>query len=105
MAKKWRDLVAPLHADPVRHATIERMTQAMADVHQLAAVSESRGLPQPGVFRIKHEPDAYLSTLANYLAAIGGRLEIRAVLPDERIELSFPESSDDNACEDDDRGQ
>lgn len=116
MAKKWRDLVAPLHADPVRHAEIERMTQAMEDIHQLAAMRERRGLSQrqaaptlkraqPSDFRIEHEGDVYLSTLASYLAAIGGRLEIRAVFPDETIDLVFPEGSKDDACGDGGRVQ
>ena len=102
MAKKWRDLVAPLYADPVQRILIEQEKRAMEDVHALAKMREERGLSQrqvanalhvsqPSVFRIEHERDVYLSTLASYVEAMGGHLEVRAVFPDQTIDLLIQE--------------
>jgi hypothetical protein len=37
--------------------------------------------------KIEHMPDIYFSTLRNHVAALGGGLEINAVLPDQTIRL------------------
>ena len=37
--------------------------------------------------RIEHEEDVYLSTLRNYVEALGRRLEIAAVFPDQVLRL------------------
>jgi transcriptional regulator with XRE-family HTH domain len=73
----------------------------MADVLTLAALRETRGLTQtavaqalevsqPNVARIEAREDHYLSTLSEYIAALGGHLEITAVFPDQRISLVVP---------------
>jgi hypothetical protein len=50
------------------------------------------GTSQANVWRIEHEEDIYLSTLRRYVDALGGRLEIAAVFPDETIRLMPAES-------------
>jgi DNA-binding XRE family transcriptional regulator len=58
-----------------------------------AAVARALEVSQPNVSRIEQEDDVYLSTLARYIAALGGHLEVRAVFPDETITvLREPES-------------
>jgi hypothetical protein len=42
---------------------------------------------QANVSQIEHTADIYLSTLRSYVEALGGRLEINAVFPDETIGL------------------
>jgi hypothetical protein len=37
------------------------------------------------VSRIEQEEDVYLSTLARYVAALGGHLEVLAVFPEETV--------------------
>jgi hypothetical protein len=37
------------------------------------------------VWKIEHRTDIYLSTLAVYVEALGGKLEIRAVFPDREM--------------------
>jgi hypothetical protein len=100
--RKFRDLVAPLMADPVRRAQVEAGVRAMNDISALAALRERRdakqsavvgapGVSQQNVSELKlstnDEEDVYLSTLRHYVEALGGRLEITAVFPDETIRL------------------
>ena len=44
-------------------------------------------MSQPNVSRIEQEEDVYLSTLARYVAALGGHLEVLAVFEDETVTL------------------
>jgi hypothetical protein len=45
----------------------------------------SPGVSQSNVSRIEQEEDVYLSTLARYIAALGGHLEVLAVFPEETV--------------------
>jgi hypothetical protein len=100
--KKFRDLVAPIMADPARRARIEARMRAMDDIIALTALSErhgaeppaaagASGVSQPAVSQLEigmdGEKDVYLSTLRHYIEALGGRLEMTAVFPDETIRL------------------
>jgi hypothetical protein len=42
---------------------------------------------QANVSRIERQDDLYLSTLGEYVAALGGHLELHAVFPDQVIAL------------------
>jgi hypothetical protein len=44
------------------------------------------------VSQIESRHDIYLSTLSAYVEALGGRLEVNAVFPDETIRLIAAES-------------
>jgi DNA-binding XRE family transcriptional regulator len=60
-----------------------------------AATAEALAVSQPSISRIEQEDDLCLSTLARYVAALGGHLEIQAVFPDETITaLREPHSAD-----------
>ena len=100
--RKFRDLAAPIMADPVRRARVEAGVRAMNDISALAALRERRYAKQEGVARAPgaSQPnvselelgtsdgeDVYLSTLCHYIEALGGRLEITAIFPDETIRL------------------
>ena len=98
--KKWRELAAEIDNDPVRRAHVEEAVRAMDVVRELAQMREERGATQgdvaaglgtsqPNVSRIEHEEDIFLSTLRDYIGALGGRLEVRAVFPDgQTIDLT-----------------
>ena len=64
-----------------------RRARALTQV-QLA---EALGVSQAQVSRIEKQADLYLSTLASYIEAMGGELELHAVFPDsgERVWLSI----------------
>ena len=52
-----------------------------------AVIAEALEVSQPNVSRIEQQDDVYLSTLARYVAALGGHLEVTAVFPEETITL------------------
>jgi len=51
-------------------------------------LAEALGVNQGEVSKIEHRTDIYLSTLAEYVEALGGRLEIRAVFPDREMRIT-----------------
>ncbi len=72
--------------------------RAIEDATRLADLRERSGktqrelaevmkVTQENISRIERANDAYLSTLAGYVEALGGRLELNAVFPDEVILL------------------
>ena len=96
--KKFKVLSAPINADPVRRARVEEHKRAILDALALAELRESRHVTQQevagalatsqaNVSRIEHQDDLYLSTLSGYVAALGGRLEIAAVFPEQTVRL------------------
>jgi DNA-binding XRE family transcriptional regulator len=103
--RKFRDIAAHINADPVHRAHIEEEMRAMDDIIALAALRELReqrgatqtevadtlGTSQANVSQIESRAGAdgsvYLATLAHYIEALGGRLEISAVFPNETIRL------------------
>ena len=93
MAKSWRTIRGQRPLNESRVATYKRLMDAelrLADVRRRrglsqAAIAEALEVSQPNVSRIEQEDDVYLSTLARYIAALGGHLEVRAVFPEEMI--------------------
>ena len=98
MAKNFRKLSAPIDADPERRAEVDQYKRAISDMLQLAKLREARQMTQnqlaatldvtqANVSRIEHEDDIYLSTLSGYVQALGGKLEVQAVFPDQTISI------------------
>lgn len=53
------------------------------------SVARTLGIAQPNVSQIEHRPDTMMSTLAAYVEALGGTLEIHARFPDgESVEIT-----------------
>ena len=105
----FRKLQARIAADPERRARLESERRLTEAIIELTALREARGatqqqiaeawdVTQANVSQIEHTPDIYLSTLRNYVAALGGRLEINAVFPDQTIRL-LPGVMDRGAAE------
>jgi DNA-binding Xre family transcriptional regulator len=94
--KRFSDLAMKARSDPGRPARIEAFERAIADAQSLADIRTSRGITQrdvaqamnvsqANVSRIEHQEDIYLSTLRDYVSALGGNLELTAVFPERRI--------------------
>ncbi len=92
MAIKARDYIAKL---PVREqeAIKKEARKLILEEMSLSAIREARrhsqielanklGVQQPAVSKIEQQTDLYLSTLRNYIKAVGGKLEILAWFPD-----------------------
>jgi transcriptional regulator with XRE-family HTH domain len=54
-----------------------------------AAMAELMGTTQANVSRIERADNLYLSTLAEYVAGLGGRLELNAVFGDDAVPLGL----------------
>ena len=76
--QRVRDTIAAMPLDELRRA--RQMTQAK--------LAESLGVNQGEVSKIEHRTDLYLSTLAEYVEALGGKLEIRAVFSDREVRIT-----------------
>ncbi len=98
MANSYKQLRDQIRSDPERSARVDEMKQAMYTALRLAELRESReatqqqvahelSVSQANISRIEHESDIYLSTLRNYVEALGGQIEIAAVFGDERVML------------------
>jgi len=99
--KPFRTLRDRVRSDPARAARAAAYKQAMDAVLALAEMRERRGVTQAtladalGVTQqrlsqMERQQDLFLSTLACYVAALGGKLEVVAVFPDERVDLEVP---------------
>ncbi len=102
--KHFRALREQLRASPEYVELIERrrMVQELElvdAVQALTALREARGVTQmeiaeawettqSNVSRFEHAQDTYLSTLMRCAAALGGRLELKVVLPDQVVDLT-----------------
>jgi DNA-binding transcriptional regulator YiaG len=94
----FRD-VSAARGNPEREARVAQIKAAMEDAIALAAVRQSRGVTQNAVAAIlgttqgnvsqmERRTDLYLSSVRDYIEALGGSLEVSAVFPDgERFEL------------------
>jgi hypothetical protein len=94
----WAEISAKDRADPAQAARIEEHARAMRDALTLAELRAHRGetqeslgtmldVSQARVSKIEHQQDIYLSTLEEFVKALGGSLEVTAIFPDERIML------------------
>lgn len=70
-------------------------------IHELRAarkltqqqLARTLDMSQAAVSQIESRTDTYLSTLENFVEAMGGRLELYAVFPDGRVKLAFEQES------------
>jgi len=76
--KRFEESLASMPLDELRKA--REMTQIQ--------LSEVLGVHQSEVSKIEHRSDICISTLVDYVEALGGHLEIRAVFPDRQIQIS-----------------
>src|ERR1035438_9646255 len=97
--RKWRDLYDKI--SPERRSAIEkRVEQSMKEmpIHELRAarrltqqqLAQTLGMTQPAVSQIEHSTDLYLTTLENFVEAMGGHLEVFAVFHDGKVKLTGP---------------
>jgi phytoene/squalene synthetase len=106
--KNFRELRQRLQANPEYIRLLEEQRAAQerelaAVIQALTAIREARGVTQQeiaqtwastqsNVSRFEHAQDTSLSTLMRYAAALGGRLELRVVFPDQVVDLTMDEA-------------
>jgi DNA-binding XRE family transcriptional regulator len=96
MATKWSD-IRRKHS-PEEEAEIRREVENAAAVMTLHQLREARSLTQVSlakvlevnqgaVSRMEKRTDMYVSTLRNFIQAMGGRLQVKAIFPEGEVEI------------------
>ncbi len=85
-------LEARKKADEIAKRMLRRM--ALRDLRQTQQVSQEKlakklSLKQANISRLENQTDMYVSTLENYIQAIGGKLDMVAKFPEGDIHLHF----------------
>jgi len=96
MARSFEELrkqMSPERRDRNRRRTEELLAElrlhevrAVCDLTQ-AELAERLSIDQPNVSRLEHRSDVHVSTLADYVSALGGRLELLAVFPEGTVRI------------------
>jgi transcriptional regulator with XRE-family HTH domain len=103
--RPWRQIRGAAESDPARRQAAEAARreaeaeqvayeQSLAELRRARAftqaqLAEALDVPQSQVSRIERQTELYISTLARYLEAMGGRLELIGVFDDQRVLLSL----------------
>jgi len=91
--RRWQDVLSKEPVNEIRAGIYERLMEAQ---EQIARAHYKRGVGHGTVMAAldtaderlsedERREDLYLSALAHYIEALGGRLEVRAVFGDESI--------------------
>ena|SRR5450755_4072530 len=97
--KPFRQQADKINADPARRARVDEHKRVMlAELRQSldltqTELAETLQISQRGVSHVEHEANPRLGTLADYVDALGGRLELRAEFDDRTVELTLPTAS------------
>ena len=96
MATKWRD-IRKMHSPEVE-AEIARRVREAAGVMTLYQLREARSLTQVNlakvlninqgaVSKMEKRTDMYVSPLRNFIQAMGGQLQVKAIFPEGEVEI------------------
>ncbi len=98
MRKKFRDLVAATmsaearaHADKITRKTLVEMELSeLREALQMRQedLAEKLKVTQATISRLERRPNVLLETISNYVKALGGELELHAVLPHRTVRLT-----------------
>jgi len=97
MAKKFAELEAKMSvAALARSDALYRQHSAEMPLHELrqakalsqVKLAESLHVNQAAISKMEHRTDMYISTLRDYIRAMGGDLEIVANFPDGSVKIS-----------------
>lgn len=103
--RAWKDIRGAADSDPERRRRVAAARenaealqaayeQSLAELRRARAFTQAQlaaelDIPQSQVSRIEHQAELYISTLARYLEAMGGHLELIGVFDDLRVRLSL----------------
>lgn len=107
MTKTWKEITSSRPDTAERQAAYEVGRQEalgqivafnLAELRKLRVVTQVElarhlGVTQPSLSGLEHRNDVQLSTLRDYIEALGGKLEIRAVFDDIKVPIALAEPS------------
>jgi transcriptional regulator with XRE-family HTH domain len=97
MAKKFSELRAKMSSEAkaesereyrrlIEEMPLQKLRNARSFTQQ--SLAKVLGVNQSEISKIENRTDIYVSTLASYLEAMGGKLEIRAVFSDGTVKIN-----------------
>jgi DNA-binding transcriptional regulator YiaG len=97
MAKKFKDLVAKMPPESqarsnamakemISQMPLDELREAMRLTQE--ALADSLNIKQAAVSKMERRSDMYVSTLRKMVEAMGGRLQIIAVMPNGKVEIN-----------------
>jgi predicted XRE-type DNA-binding protein len=95
--KKFSDLLAKMSPEAqaeiaarVKESLANMALDELREARQMTQVSlaEILGINQAAVSKMEHRTDMYIGTLARFVEAMGGTLEIRAHFPDGDVRIN-----------------
>ena len=98
MARSFKELEAKMSPESrARVAARVKEELAKMPLHQLrnareitqTRLAEILNVDQGSISKLEKRTDMYLSTLRSYVEAMGGMLEVRAVLPDGEVKIDL----------------
>jgi hypothetical protein len=98
--RRWEALRRQVPLSVARALAYQRLMQADGLLAELRGGGPGRmtlaDFVEPG--ELEQEDDLYLTTLAKYVASLGGHIEVQAVFPETAITvLGLPDQTDDSA--------
>ena len=103
--RPWSEIRGDADRDPERRRRVEAARhnaeeeqvayeQTLAELRRARAftqaqLAETLGVPQSQISRMERQAELYVSTLARYLEAMGGHLELWGVFDDSRVPLAL----------------
>ncbi len=103
--RPWKEIRGDADRDPERRARVaasrrdaeeeqRAYEQSLAELRRARAYTQEQladalDVPQSQISRIERQADLYVSTLARYLKAMGGRLELVGTFDDHRVSLAL----------------
>ncbi len=85
---EMRKKISPKVSQAARAKAVKIVAEmSLAELRKSRGINQSlvadvMNVAQPNISKIESRPDALLSTLANYIEALGGTLELHAKFPD-----------------------
>jgi len=106
MAHKWKDIRRKL--SPEQEEKTRRYVRSVVEAVSLNQLREARkltqanlasmlGINQGSVSKMEKRTDMYVSTLRNFIEAMGGQLQIRAIFPEGEVLIEQFESLSDSS--------
>ena len=97
VARGFKELEARMSPEAIRSsdAAYDRLKESMVleelrDALRMTQqeLAQALNVDQSAISKLEHRTDMYVSTLRRCIAAMGGQLEIRAILPEGTVRIS-----------------
>lgn len=86
MSPEARELAKAKAAQMMREMPLDELREALSLTQE--SLAETLHVKQPFISKVERRTDMYISTLRKIVEAMGGELEIRAILPNGTVRIN-----------------